>query len=690
MILTDPVASIPKIGPAVTKLLSRYDINTIEDLLLYLPYKYLDFTKFTTIKDIIPGEIVTVRGTIKTIQSRFSFKTRKALCEAIISDTTGSLKVTWFNQSYLAKTLASGDEVLLSGKVEMYKGLQLLNPVHEKITQEMIHTGRLVPVYTLPDGLYNRTFRGYVNQILGLTNQLEDIIPPNIRNEYSILPLADAIKQLHFPESNELLEKSKLRMIFEEVFVQQLAVQKHVELLEQLSAPSIPGNIELTKEFIAKLPFTLTNAQKKGVWQIFKDLEFKHPMNRLLQGDVGSGKTIVALLAALSVIDAGYQVALLAPTEILARQHYGNFLKYLTYFKKSKYHHIGLLTRNFHELQGKTVPKKKLHEQVAKGTVTILIGTHAVLQETVAFKKLALVIIDEQHRFGVEQRAKLIRVSEKTSNTFYPHLLSMSATPIPRTLALSFYSDLAISTLDELPKGRQEIKTSVITEISRNRAYEFIAKEVTAGRQAFIITPLVEESEKLQFKSVKAEYERLKSEIFPTLKVGLLHGKMKGIEKDSTMKAFSDKEFDILVATSVIEIGIDIPNASVIVIEGSERFGLAQLHQLRGRVGRGADASYCLLFAETQDRETLARLQFFASCTDGFKLAEMDLKTRGFGSLFGNRQTGFDFKFGKYLSLHVLELAKKAVRTFREQHTLEEFPKLREKVEPLVEQVHLE
>lgn len=683
--ITDPLSTLHKVGPSVVKHLAKLAVHTIGDLLLYFPYKYLDYTKFTHISAVVPGETVTVRGVLKTINSRFSFNTRKMLVEAIISDDTGSLKVIWFNQGYLAKTLSQGDEVLLSGKVDNYKGLQLVNPVHEKITEEMLHTGRLVPVYKLPDELYNRTFRGIINQALQHRNELSDDIPTEIRVKYDIPALKDAVLQLHFPESRQELERAQFRMIFEEILVQQLAVLEHKKLLSITPAPSIPPNIDLVKNFLSKLPFELTIGQKKALWQILQDLELPNPMNRLLEGDVGSGKTLVALISALTVADAGFQTVLLAPTEILAKQHFDNFCKLAPDYS------LYLLTRNFHETNSGAIPKAKLIKQIGSNSRAIIVGTHAVLSDKVHFNNLGYIIIDEQHRFGVQQRSRLISIQNGGKDKSYSsHLLSMSATPIPRTLALSMYSDLAVSQLTELPKGRQSILTKVVPEAKRADSYAFIEKELQAGRQAFIITPLVEESEKLTIKSVKAEYERLQTNVFPNRKLGLLYGSMKGVDKDKVMNSFAAGELDILVATSVIEIGIDVPNATVIVIESAERFGLAQLHQLRGRVGRGQHRSYCFLFTESLEQKTLQRLQFFSSTSDGFKLAEMDLEQRGFGSLFGTEQTGFDFRFSKFLTIQVLKLARNAAEYFFKAHKLQNFPTLHKKVQPLVEQIHLE
>jgi ATP-dependent DNA helicase RecG len=693
MALNNSITTLKNIGPQVAKKLKNLGIETIQDLLLYFPARYLDFTKFTEIKNLAPGETVTVRGTIKTIATRFSFRTRTQLAEAIVSDSTGSIKVVWFNQGYVAKQLKHGDEVLLSGKVDNYKGLQLVNPVHEKITEEMIHTGRLVPVYRLPEGLYNRTFRGFMSQALEYVDGINDIIPQITQKGFDIVPINIAIKELHFPATQDMLKRAQVRMIFEEVFIQQLAVEQHKLLLKKLAAPSIKPNIGLIKDFLSTLPFALTDGQKKALWQILQDLEHKHPMNRLLQGNVGSGKTLVAIAAVLNATSAGYQTGILAPTEILARQHYEGVGKLLKNADVKT--PLALLTRNFASIDGEKTTKKKLLDHLLQGDIKILIGTHAILQESIAFYNLAFVVVDEQHRFGVEQRAQLLTIGKSANGdkdaAWTPHLLSMSATPIPRTLALSMYSDLEVSTLTELPKGRQEIIAKIVPEHERHKAYAFILDQIKAGRQAFIITPLVEESEKLQAKSVKTEFDRLQKEVFSGYRVGLVHGKLKGAEKDGVMAAFNNHELDILVATSIIEIGIDVPNATVIVIESADRFGLAQLHQLRGRVGRGKHQSYCMLFTESQNETTIERLNFFASCSDGFKLAELDLQQRGFGSLFGKDQTGFNFRFSQYLTLKVLDTAKRAASKLTASHpSLEEFPELKQQVSPLIEAIHLE
>lgn len=695
MKLTDHISTLPKTGPKLVRALKSINIETVGQLLTYYPNRYLDFSKFTVIQDLQAGEVVTIRGTIKSLGSRFTFPSRKTISEALISDTTGSLKVTWFNQGYIAQTLKKGDEVLLSGKVDYYKNLlQLTNPVYEKVGPEHLHTGRLVPVYKLPEGVFPKSFRALVNASLSAAQEFEDIIPPSVRNAYHILDIPTTTRELHFPSTPELLLQAKTRLAFEESFIQQLAVEQHRLSLQALAAPSITTDIDYIKSRLARLSFSLTDAQKKALWQILQDLEYKHPMNLLLQGDVGSGKTIVALLAALQVIHNGYQVALLVPTEVLAKQHFDSIAAQLKQFGSPTIK-VGLFTRNFQSIGTRRATKAGLQKQLSQGALQLIIGTHTLLEDAVSFKKLALVIIDEQHRFGVEQRRSLTNIQspdftkKNSGQKWYPHLLSMSATPIPRTAALALYGDLKITTIDELPKNRLPIKTWVVPEAKRIGAYEFIKKEIASGRQAFVITPLVEESDKIQAKSVKAEFERLQSTVFPQLKLGLIHGALKGKDKDAAMLAFKNKITDILVATSVIEIGIDVPNATLILIEGAERFGLAQLHQLRGRVGRGQHQSYCLLFSEVN--HSLERLELFARTTSGFSLAEYDLKTRGFGSLFGTSQSGFHFKYGQYLTLSILETAKKAAQQLTASDLkLEKYPLLQGLVLPLSKELHME
>lgn len=683
---------LPRLGEKQGKALAAMGIHTLGDLLAHVPSRYLDFSKFSYIQDLTPGEVVTVRGRLTSIAARFSYASRKMLTEATLQDQTGKLRLVWFNQGYVADALEKGEEVLVSGKVQLYKDrLHLINPIYEKVTAEHIHTGRLVPVYKLADGLYPKTFRTWIHFALQHIDELPDLLPQPVQNQYGLDSYLRTIRELHFPSNPEAVTRAQQRLAFTESFIQQVAIAQHAKLLTQLSAPSIPAQIKARARLIQKLPFTLTEGQQTALAEISHDLQHKHPMYRLLQGDVGSGKTIVALLAAISVIHEGYQVLLLAPTEILAKQHFQSITHTL--------HHLGqnvstaLYTRSFREdSQGNTYTKAQLTKQLVAGQHQFIIGTHALLQDNIRFHAVALVIIDEQHRFGVRQRASTLDPVKNTGSRtegWVPHLLSMTATPIPRTAALALFGDLAVSTIPEPPKERQAIKTWVIPEHKRPGAYDFIRTEVGKGRQAFIVTPLVEESDSLEAKAAKAEYARLQTDVFPDLTLGLVYGTMKGTEKDTAMQAFAAGTTHVLVATSVIEIGIDIPNATVMLIENADRFGLAQLHQLRGRVGRGSEQAYCFLFSTAASSQE--RLAYFAKTANGFALAEYDMHTRGFGSLFGELQTGFAFAYGQYLTLAILEQTKTAAQELlAEDPHLAHHPLLKQKMETLAALVHQE
>lgn len=688
MTIHSPVTELGRVLPKQAKALKSLGIISIQDLLLYFPRRHIDFSKFSNIKDLKADTTVTVTGTIRSIQKRFSFKSHISLAEAVVSDDTGSIQVTWFNQAYIASMYKPGDRIALAGKVTLYKGLQLLNPVHEKLTNESIHTGRLVPLYRLPESLYDRTFRNLIQKALPFRTAIPDTIPHFIQEKFNLFPLEETIREMHFPTSEEKLQQAKERLVFEEVLIQQLATLLYKQTLDSLPAYTIKQNKKITDQYIKKLPFTLTQGQSLAIDAILKDLEVKHPMNRLLEGDVGSGKTLVAFISMLETARSGFQTLLLAPTEVLARQHYETLQKFLSTVSTQKVE-TALLSRNFALMGEDATTQKKLKECISSGDVKIVIATHAALQDAKLFKNLALLVVDEQHRFGVEQRSILLK--PKNKNTPVPHLLSMTATPIPRTLALTLYSSLEISRLDELPSGREPIQTFLVPEKKRKDAYEFIKKEIKEGRQCFIVTPLVEDSEKLQVKSVKAEFEKLKTEIFRTLKVDLVYGGMKGVDKDEAMSNFSNKKTDILVATSVVEVGVDIPNASVMVIEGAERFGLAQLHQLRGRVGRGKHKSYCMLFLSTEAQHSTERLSKFTKINNGFDLAEIDLENRGFGNLFGINQSGFHFKYGEYLTIQTLKIAKIAAGELIHQGNLAtNYPLLYALAHPLVKDIHLE
>ncbi len=689
--LDSPVTDLTGVGTAQAKNLNKLGIKAVSDLLFYFPYKHLDFSKFSAIKDVRAEQTITIRGVIKSIATRFSFRSRTSLCEAIISDDTGSLKVVWFNQPYVKNYLNSGDEVLLSGKAAFYKHLQLANPIYEKVSDDTTHTGRIVPVYHLTENVYNKTIRTLIKKQLPLADTIVDDIPELIRATFSLLSLPEAVRQIHFPDSDEALEQAKLRISFNDAFIQQLAVQKRRRELAQSQAPRIAPDVALVKKFLAALPFSLTAGQKQAAWQIMQDLEGPAPMNRLLEGDVGSGKTLVAILSMLATIKQNIQIALLAPTEILAKQHYDTIVALLhnnTSFKTLNKKHIGLVTNTYRFIDGEQMDKKSLASHIATGKTHITVGTHALLYGQ-TFKSLGLIVIDEQHRFGVQQRAALLKQQEKATQV--PHLLSMTATPIPRTLALALYDDLQTSVLKQVPSGRKPIITKVIPEDGREKVYQFIKQELKAGRQAFIIAPRVEETGASATKSVKAEHKRLSEKVFPQHRVGLLYGGMKGADKEKIMAEFNAAQLDILVATSVIEIGIDVPNATAMIIEGAQNFGLAQLHQLRGRVGRGQQQSYCFLFSDSSDEQTLSRLTFFASSTDGFALAEMDLKQRGFGDLFGQEQTGFSNRYSRFMTLKTLKLAKEAAKILlNKDPSLTRYPPLEYEVTKLITQIHFE
>lgn len=669
MELHDKIENLPKIQKPQVAALLKLGINNIKDLLLYFPYRYLDFSKTVTIKDIKPAENISLKVTLKSINSRFSFRSRMSLAEALVSDETGSLKVTWFNQSYLAQSLKPGDELFLAGKPDVYKSaLQLTNPIYEKVSDFPVHTSRLVPLYHLKQELYPKTFRNFIKAALPLADNVADELPAEIIKNQELLDISQTIKASHFPESDKNLIEAKKRLAFEEIFLNQLGAQKHRLELAKKKAFKVKFNEDLAKVFVAGLPFKLTDEQKKAAWQILQDLEKPMPMNRLLEGDVGSGKTVVGLMAAIQAVNHELQVVLMAPTEILAKQHFETAQKLI----KDR---VCLLTNSYSQIGKDEITKPKLQKLIAEGMPGLYIGTHALLAKKIKFKKLALVIIDEQHRFGVEQRSQLMQTKGKV-----PHLLSLTATPIPRSLQLAFYGDLEISQIKAKPLGRKPITTKLVTPENRQKAYEFISKQILAGRQVFVITPLIEESETLEVKSAKKELEILQK-VFPKFTIGLLHGKMKSSEKESVMADFLANKLQILVSTSVVEVGVDVPNASVMVIEGAERFGLAQLHQFRGRVGRADHQSYCFLFASNENPQSQERLQEFTKTFDGFKLAELDLKQRGFGEMYGSTQSGWNFKyFDPNYTSQIQPAREEAVELLKNDFNLHLYPYLKQKI----------
>lgn len=675
-------------GPYFQKKLKKLGIETLHDLLYHFPHRYEDFSELTKIRDVKLKEKVWVKGKILDIKNFKTQKRKISLTRAVVGDESGAISVIWFNQPYLVKVLKKGTLVSLAGKVHWGKdGLYLSNPDYEKINQKgiLIHTGRLVPIYPETEGVTSRWLRRLIFSALKEREKIKEILPPEILRKEKLLPVKDAILKIHFPNSLKDAERAKERFAFEELFVVELAILRERLKLKEKKAPKIPFNLELIKEFVQSLPFDLTKSQKKAIFEILKDLERERPMNRLLQGDVGSGKTICAMAAALEVCKSGYQVAVMAPTEILAHQHFENFLKFLGKFDVE----ISLFTRGQRKILWKKISKKKILEEIERGKVEIVIGTHTLIEENVKFKNLGLVILDEQHRFGVEQRARLCESSQKNSN-FVPHFLSMTATPIPRTLALALYGDLDFSRLEEMPPGRKPPITKIVLPKDREKIYQFIRERIKKNNeQTFFICPRIEKKEtEEEIKTVKEEYEKLAKEIFPDLKIAMLYGKMKPKEKEKIVGDFKKGKIQILVSTSVVEVGMDIPGVTIMVIENAERFGLAQLHQMRGRVGRREKQGFCFLFAESLTE----RLKAMVRLKDGLKLAEEDLKLRGPGEFLGQRQWGIPdlaMSFLRNFSL-VERVQRRAKEILEKDPQLDLFPELKKKVKEIEKKLHLE
>lgn len=662
MDLSTPLSDAGRIYKMYAKRLEKLGITTLGDFLLHLPHRYDDFSQITPIRSVRAGQAVTIQGELIELKNEIT-KRYKKLQKAKIQDKTGTLDVIWFNQPFITQTLHIGDNVSLSGRVEFGgKGLALMSPVYEPLDEngKGIHTGRLVPIYPETAGVSSKWLRRQIYNLLQLHQQnILDHLPEKIRIKHGYLDYITALSQIHFPDDLPFAQKAKDRLAFDEVFLIQLgAVKRRAEWKQKTQGEAFHIEKHQTKmeQFLNNLPFELTGAQKRAADEIFSDLGKPEPMNRLLEGDVGSGKTVVAAIAMYEAYLNGFQSVLMAPTEILAQQHYSSIAKLL-------------------EPLGITVALATGSKKTQIDNFDMLIGTHAVLSDKINYNKLGLVVIDEQQRFGVEQRAV---IRSKGTN---PHLLTMTATPIPRTVALTLYGDLDLSVLDEMPKGRLQIKTWLVPPQKRDGAYEWIEKHVKEGEQVFIVCPFIEESENMTtVKAAAKEFERLQKEVFPHLRLGLLHGKQKPKEKDAILQDFKNKKLDILVATPVVEVGIDIPNATVIVIEAADRFGLAQLHQLRGRVGRGDKQSYCLLFSESKTPETLHRLKAMETMHSGAALAELDLKMRGSGELYGTLQHGRRWlKIASFGDIDLLEKAKQeAMRIFPE---LKKYPELLKKVE---------
>ncbi len=669
-----PITTIKGISSTLATRFNKLGIRTVRDLLYFFPHRHLDYSQRKFISQLVEGEEQTILANVwQAYETRLG---NRRSTEAVVGDETGNVRVVWFNNPYLARKLVTNTRLVISGRVGLFKGRHVFESPEWELVEdkELIHAGRLVPLYPLTQGLYPRQVRKLMKEVVDLwAGQLPDFLPAGLRERQKLLELPQAISQAHFPEDETVKSRARVRLAFDELFLLQLGVLNKKRAWQE----SQPGNrlasdSVMLGKFIRSLPFALTSAQDKSLKEILTDLEKPNPMSRLLQGEVGSGKTVVATAALLVAVANGYQGAFMAPTEILAEQHFTTIGQLLSrsgdLSGKDDYwqSYSGLLAHpiTIALLTGDVNPAKKraVQQLINEGRIDIVIGTHALIQKEIEFPRLGLVVVDEQHRFGVTQRSAL------RQKGFNPHVLVMTATPIPRTLALTLYGDLDLSVIDQLPPGRQVVKTKWLTPVQRDSAYAFIGRQVAQGRQAFIICPLVEESEAIQAKAAIAEYERLSREVFPELKLGLLHGRMSAAEKDEVMRHFRAGEMNILVATPVIEVGIDVPNATVMLVESADRFGLSQLHQFRGRVGRGPEQSYCMLLAQNPSEIGRQRLDIIEKTQDGFKLAEEDLKLRGPGEFFGTRQSGLpDLKMAKLSDVALLELARtEAIRLFEQ------------------------
>lgn len=625
MELATPLEKVRGVGTKTVEQFKAAGLKTVGDVIHFYPYKYDDFSKIVQIKDITPGKI-TLKAAVEDLQTK---RVRRGMhiTQATLVDASGKVAAVWFNQPYRADQLRKvKGELFVSGEFALQgQKYQLVNPSVEQTGGAHVNAARIVPIYRKISGLKPHIVRKVLTELKPFIIMLPETMPQEIIKKEKLISYADAIKFLHFPESQTQLAKAKERMGFEEMFSLVLASSLNKQENSKLTGWKIPFQKKAATDFVKMLPFKLTDAQRIAMWQIAQDFEKKHPMNRLLQGDVGSGKTVVAGMAASLAANQGFQSALMAPTEILASQH----AETLDTLLRPLGIRVGLLTGSI-----KPAAKKQLYAAIKKGDVHLIVGTHALIQDKVEFHKLGFVVIDEQHRFGVAQRQKLLEKS-----IHMPHLLAMTATPIPRTLALTVYGELEISVLNELPKGRQTIETSIVSPNSRDSMYQKVENEIAKGRQVYVVCPLIDDSPMSEKRSVEAEYEKLQKTSFAHRRIGLLHGQLSGEQKQKIMQKFSQGAIDILVSTTVIEVGVDVPNASIMIIENADQFGLAQAHQLRGRVGRGSHKSYCFLVSSGSLKPT-RRLQELARSQDGFYLAEIDLKIRGPGEIYGRAQHG--------------------------------------------------
>lgn len=746
--LATPILGLPGVGPGFLNRLKKLGIETVKDILWHFPARYEDFSQIYKIADLQPGQHATIQGTIEDIKTERTWRRRMTIVEAIIADESGSIRAVWFNQPYMTTSLRVGRVANFAGKVSLSQEgeVYLSHPAYEPINRgyvqidadhqrssmskpafigETKHTARLVPIYPETRGLTSKGIRFLVQPVLKNLEELQEWLPKKILEANSFPEINAALNDIHFPEEIENALTAKRRFAFEDLFLLQLYNFRQKLKLAREKSWAIHTDIAHLKNLIAGLPFELTVSQKKSLWEIIQNLEKSRPMNRLLQGDVGSGKTVVAALAAIITAENGLQTAFMAPTEVLARQHFETLKKLFAKISPAHQPSVGLLTASaakiLHETDAEENAKKEdVCKKLENGEVKIAIGTHALIQRSVTFEKLGLVIVDEQHRFGVKQRAALVQresASDPRQSALVPHFLSMSATPIPRTLMMTVFGDLDISTITELPIGRKEIITKIVPPTKRKDAYDFIREQVKSGRQVFVICPRIEPSQTgadsdsrtgadsreftksprqsamlWDVKSVKEEYEKLSKKVFPDLKVAMLHGKLKPKEKEKIMGDFRGGKTDILVSTSVIEVGVDIPNATIMMIEGADRFGLAQIYQFRGRVGRGEYQSYCFLFTDSSSKSTAQRLKAILEAKNGFELAERDLKIRGPGEFLGEVQAGMpDYAMHALQDIELVKSSREAAaQVLKSDTSLQKHPALKARIVEFEKALHLE
>jgi ATP-dependent DNA helicase RecG len=665
-----PIHSVKGVGESVARKFEGLGIETVRDLLEYYPRKYDDYSEVRSTISLKPGTNVTIRATIKQVKGRY-VRRGMHITEAIASDETGSVRLVWFNQPYRAASIKPHQHYFISGSFELSRQkLAIMNPSMELESAFPINTARIVAIYKETKGLTSSGIRKLLSRLRGEIVELPETLPKNLVESNGLMSRSEAIMAIHFPSDVEELARAKERLSFEELFAVSLAGFLNKQQFANYSGVPIPFNKAVAQSFVNALDYSLTDAQRKAAWQVYKDLEASRPMNRLIEGDVGSGKTLVAAMAAAMAMQSGYQVALMAPTEILAQQHAKTMHNYLDPIGFSN--KLVLLLGSMKEGQKKTARKS-----IADGLAGLVIGTHALIADKVDMHKLGLVIIDEQHRFGVEQRERLLKKAG-----LMPHVLTMTATPIPRTLALTLYGELDISIIDELPPGRAPIKTAIVSPNSRGPMYSHVREQLKKGRQVFVVCPLISQSQTIPQLSVEVVFEDLSKKVFSEFRVGLLHGKQKSALKEKIMQDFVDGSLDILVLTTVIEVGVDVPNATIMLIEGAERFGLAQVHQLRGRVGRGAHGGTCFLVM-SDSQAPPARIKALETIHDGFKLAELDLEIRGPGAIYGRAQHGqLDLRIANLSDVKLISRVREAAEQWVEKGVrLDSYPELKKQVD---------